>query len=158
MQASYRASQYQETLRGHRTPQRLTSGLLGGPSAPGTAWIRSDREWQYTPGQAGRYTTRSRLRFRCRPQRIPLHKSSHSGQRVHLLQEASDRWTWNVGRRDHRKPKSASLSTLETIPVWVPASGSGALVTHNCVREIRGPASSQGVPERDRSLLETADH
>lgn len=83
---------------------------------------------------------------------------AHSEQRVLVLKEASDSWTWNFGRRGRRKPEPVTPPEPETTPVWASTSGPGTLVTHTCVWETRGPASNRGFPERDRSLLETTVH
>ncbi|MFE0776794.1 hypothetical protein [Streptomyces sp. NPDC058861] len=88
---------------------------------------------------------------------------AHSGQRVLLLQEASDTWRWTMHPRNRGRRKQAPATPPEptTSVLWTPpADAPGRLAHRTCMWEVPVPRQEheRGFPRRDRSQLHTALH
>ncbi|WP_244291574.1 hypothetical protein [Streptomyces subrutilus] len=91
---------------------------------------------------------------------------AHSGQRVLLLEEAEDYWRWTMSgvfeRRPRHRSKKESAPAVPPEPttstLWASPDGSGVLVHHTCMWEVRHPSreSDRGLPCTDRSPLAAA--
>ncbi len=90
---------------------------------------------------------------------------AHTGQRVLVLQEASDSWRWamRLRPRSRRKQTPATPPEPTTSVLWTaPADAPGRLVHHTCMWETLVPSPGRGFPDRDRSelhaVLDAAQH
>lgn len=90
---------------------------------------------------------------------------AHSGQRVLLLEEAEDYWRWTMSgvleRRSRHRRKKETEPTAPPEPttstLWASPDGSGVLVRHTCMWEVRDlRESDRGWPRTDRSPLAAA--
>ncbi|MFE5974321.1 hypothetical protein ACFQ64_19430 [Streptomyces sp. NPDC056460] len=87
---------------------------------------------------------------------------AHSGQRVLLLQEASDAWMWAMRprRRGRPQPADATPPEPETKVLWAaPSDAPGRLVHHTCTwAELEPQPDNQrrGLPRYNRGQLHAA--